>query len=165
MHTCFPSRNDITVAFKKDDLPRFADGCFGLVQIVQNPAFVKQSALRGIQVFRLTVSKNSSGKSNHLPCAVRNRKNDTSAKAVNVPFALASGRQQSALLHLGEIEVPFVQELEQGIPAVRRVADLELVDHLAAEAPGSQIIHGGSAVFRILQQKMIKFSRQLIRLN
>ena len=103
-----------------------ADGIGGLIEAKQMLPLLEHFGLGGVEVFRFAAIKAASPETDHPTLTVMDRHYDPMAEAVIKPVAaLAGNHQPSSLEKLRGQPFHLLKMLQQTIPLVRRIAELE----------------------------------------
>ena len=118
--------NHIKIALNHHGSVVLSDGIGGLVEAEQMLPLLEHFGLGGIEVLRFAAIKAAPSKTNHPALTVMDRNHDPMAEAVIKPItALARHHQTSCLQKLGSQSLHLLKMLQQTIPLIRRVAELE----------------------------------------
>ena len=127
----------VHVAFDDQKARQVGTGAARLVERVQLAPLVKEHGLRGVQVLRLALVDDAAAEGDDAPAGIADREHEAVAEAVVVALAelrlaaLALDDEAAVEQRLAR-RVVAAEALEHLVPGVRRVADLEALEGLAA---------------------------------
>ncbi len=134
-------RNDVGVALHQDGFFLRAQGLTGLVEPVQNTAFMIDGRFGRVDVFGLfgIGLQQSSTEADYAACVREDRKHEPVTKAVIVAMPLLAGKHQPGLFEHFRTDAGLGGGFQEGIPGVRRIAQSEAADGFRINAALFQI--------------------------